>query len=427
MSRVRISSSALQKPASMAGFNVLKYIGDKHGDELAALKKRYKEPTINTTGKKWYVEFYYLIPVKLRPKYGNKVWERFKVYKNINRIKTLEYARQLRDAVELALEDGLDPFKPDEVLLNEAIETTAAKKTWTCNQAILYFTQKWAERGLQPSSLRKYELTAERLIAWLKLVDLINKPASVLTSDHIEAELTYYKAKNGWKNRTYNNEKDFLTTLFSFLKKKKIITDKPTDDIDEQKASTKKHRYYDKKLFEDIREIMQREDPYLHLVADIVYSTCIRSEKELRNLKVKSIIADTGQIFITAGGSKNNEDRYVPMPARLMQRFKELGILKAPREFYIFGQDGKPAAEPVGREFFARRFRKIRTKLELSGDYTLYGFKHTRVVHMKKDGAKDDEIMAVTGHRDFTSYTKYLRDLGLDVDTAAIEQKTRDF
>ena len=55
----------------------------------------------------------------------------------------------------------------------------------------------------------------------------------------------------------------------------------------------------------------------------------------------------------------------------------------------------------------------------------MYGAKHTRVVHLKKDGATDDEIMALTGHTDYASYAKYLRDLGVDTNVEKISELSR--
>lgn len=422
-SAVRISSSAQMKPATRAGFAFRDLIGDKVRD----MAKKYKKPTLHTTGKKWFVEFYFLVPREMRHAYKNKVWKRFKVYEDINRIKTLDYARNLRDAVEYGLKEGYDPFTPDTVIIEEVKAGIPQAKNWTIQQAVLYFKQKWATRGLEPSSLAKYERTADRLVAWLSAVSLQHKPAEFITTNHIEACVAYYKKENKWTNRSYNNELTFLATIFNFLLRKKIIKDNPCTGIDKQKAASKKHRYYDAKMLAIVKQALLRDDEYLHFAADMVYSSCIRSAKELLSMQVKNIDPDACQIFITAGGSKSNTDRYVPVPEQLMQRIKERGILEYPGDYYVFGSAGTPAKTPANKLFFSKRFRVIRRKLGLSEDYTLYGFKHTRVVHMKKDGAKDDIIMAVTGHKDFTSYTKYLRDLGLDVDAEAIALKTRAF
>lgn len=377
-------------------------------------------------GKRWYVSYYYKVPGELQHLYPRK-WERFRVFEEINIIKTDEYAQLLRDAIEIALTDGYSPFEDQLQELKQKAAGVAQPKEWTIQQALNYFKQEWADRGLEPATLTRYESVADRFNSWLSKAGLQFTPAENITIKHIEAELKYYKKENEWSNRTYNNELDFLSTIFTFLLKKKIVKDNPCTDVDKQKSASKKHRYYDAKLFTKIKEVMLKEDEYLHFVCETIYSTCIRSEKELKSLQVKNIFPETNQVFISAGGSKTNTDRYIPVPSWWMNKVKEKGILNYPGDYYVFGTHREPSVKPFGKERFSKRFRKVREKMGLSGEWTIYGFKHTRVVHMKKDGAKDDEIMSVTGHTDFTSYAKYLRDLGVDVDSAAVEAKTREF
>ena len=57
--------------------------------------------------------------------------------------------------------------------------------------------------------------------------------------------------------------------------------------------------------------------------------------------------------------------------------------------------------------------------------FSLYGAKHTRIIHLKNDGATDSDIMSLTGHRDFTAYAKYLRDLGLGADAKKLNLLSR--
>jgi hypothetical protein len=128
---------------------------ENYGDKVGTKKDiLYRDVRAVVTGKKWFIQFYYRVPDALREAYGKK-WERFKVYEDINRIKTLEYATKLRQAVLLALEDGFSPFDQEA----KVVETKKIK-VWTVQQAILYFKQKWVDRGLEPSSIYKYMAVA---------------------------------------------------------------------------------------------------------------------------------------------------------------------------------------------------------------------------------------------------------------------------
>ena len=63
----------------------------------------------------------------------------------------------------------------------------------------------------------------------------------------------------------------------------------------------------------------------------------------------------------------------------------------------------------------------------LSKDFTLYGFKHTRVVNLLNSGYSDAEIMGLTGHRDTSSYDKYKRDLIGNLTNNSLKGKTVDW
>lgn len=89
------------------------------------------------------------------------------------------------------------------------------------------------------------------------------------------------------------------------------------------------------------------------------------------------------------------------------------------------GIEGCPAIKPFGTGFFAKRFRKVRKEAGLPTHFSIYGFKHTRIIHLKQDNATDADIMSLTGHKDFSAYAKYLRDLGLDADAGKISKISR--
>lgn len=420
-SRVRSSPSQLLRPAPAAGFSFIRAYGDKTG----TMGKKYKRPTLHTTGKKWYVEYYYQVPDALRPAHNNKLWCRFKVYEEINRVKNMEYARTLRDIVEVGLEQGYSPFEDALLEQQEKKAGITRKKEWTILQALHFFKQKWGERGLQDNSLAKYFRVADRLIHWLSSCGFQHTPAGEIGQEHIEAELSYYKKELKWNNRTYNNEREFLGTIFTFLDRKKLNTNKPHLEIGKLKSASKKHRYYDERLLPKVKAVLLQVDDNLAFAAECVYFLCIRSDKELKNFKIGNIFPERKQVFITAGGSKTNTDRYIPMTDELIAKLRSRGIIDLNPNWYVFGADGKSGPTMMGTHWAAKRFREVRKRCELSTEYTLMGFRHTRVIHLKKDGAKDDEIMSVTGHKDFVSYSKYLRDLGVDVDVEAIEKKSR--
>lgn len=391
----------------------------------------YRGPKLVTTGRKWYVEYYYRKPVELN---SRGEWERFKVYENINRVKTMEYAYELLKAVRDQLENGFDPYNPVKVYVKE-ISDPLTKKQWSINQAVLHFKTMWKERGIADTSLAKNNRTADRFLNWCIQRGIQHEPIESITHKHIEAYLIQVKQDGGWTNRGYNNEKDFLSTMFNFFVRDCNCPRNPVKGITDQKTSSKKHKYYDEKTFAKIKESMLKSDPYLLFACQVVYYLCIRSEKELKLFKVSSIIPERKQVFIKGEDSKTNADRYVPMADDMYQIFKERKILDYPGDYYIFSvphknkftPDGVPGPAPFGKGFFSKRFAKIRKKTGLDSDFTIFSLRHTRCIHLKMDGARDEEIQHLMGHTDFNTTAKYLRQLGLTVDPDAINRKTRKF
>lgn len=398
--------------------------GNYTGEMQARKYIHYKPAKVRGTAPRRFIDYYYRKPPELMKEGEKNPWQRFKVYEDINRNKSEEYALLLCEAVNYALENGYNPF-------TDFTKTfKVEEKVWTIQQALLYFIQKWKERGLQDTSVQKYERTARQFMMWIPP----HLPAREVTREHIEQFLSEMKRIRNWTNRNYNNTLSFLNTAFLFLQEKKIITDLPTARISKMKSASKKHKYFDEKTLSHLITVLKEHDPYLYFAFQVVYYLCVRSEKELVNIRVGNIFPDRGQVFLQAGDTKGNADRFIPMPDHMLKIFEQRGIFNYPPDYYLFHipmqgkfyPDATPGPTPVKRLFFSKRFRRIRRIAGLSEDHTLYGAKHTRIVHLKKDGAKDDEIMSLTGHTSFAAYSKYLRDLGVDANLEKLSALSRE-
>ncbi len=381
------------------------------------------------SGKKWFIEYWFRVPEQFQHKWGE--WRRYKVYEDINRIKTKEYAHQLYNAVKQKLEEGHNPFKEAQARLNNRIPKA---KSWTIQQAILFFKQKWSERGLEQNSIRKYDGVADRLLDWFRAHKLEHEDLKSITLDHIELYLSDKKKLNKWSNRSFNNERDFVSTIFNFFERKKMIDEHPVRGIMQQPTVSKKHKYYDQDKFDKIREVMKEHDPLVHFASSLVYYLCVRSEKELSLLQLQNIFLDRKQVLIRGEDAKTDSDRMIPIPDELLpelielkKRYKDATYVIGVTSKNKFVRDNTPGQEPFGRGFLSKRFAKIRKLAKLSSDYTLMGFRHTRCVHLKLDGASDSDIMLQMGHTDFATTAKYLRDLGVAVDQGRISKLSRKF
>lgn len=381
----------------------------------------YRPPQIKRTNGKIYIEYWYRVPADLREHNKNKEWERIRLRDDINRRKDNReaYAEWLRSYIETLLKEGYNPFKDS---LN-IIEKDEEQKELTATDALILFLDTWNKKGLEKHTIEIYTKVVRRFLDWLGKKKIPYTNIVNITTNHIETFLQDAKKEYGFGNREYNNHRNFLRTAFLWLKSKKRIADNPFVGIEKLKAPATKHRFFDDKNLSAITKAMEIEDTYLLLAFKTVYYGCIRSEKELKNLRVGNISFDQNKVLIEV--SKGKSEDYIPLDQNLKELFLKHGINNYPDDHFVFGINRKPSPNSFGKGFFSKRFKKLRELIGLSEKFSIYGAKHTRVIHLKQDGATDADIMSLTRHKDFSAYAKYLRDIGLSADAAKINKLSR--
>ncbi len=422
---VQVCSSLHLKPVPVAGFIVY----NKNLANTLPKFYHYRKPKLVRGKAGWYIEYYYRIPAEVRGMYLNvngepKEWERFRIREDLNRRKGKEreiYAEWLLNEITSSLESGYNPFRPDlETHSENKIEDSSCTDI-NITDALIQYIQHVKDRGLERTSVAKYEKVIYRFLEWLKTKRIPYTEANNITTDLIEKWLLDMKKTFGFKNREYNNHFTFIRTAFNYLLKKKLILTNPCIGIEKQKTKASKHRYFDDQTLRDITRALEVQEPYTLLAFLCVYHLCIRSEKELKYLKIENINFDANNILIV---ESKTDHRYVPMDDVIKAKLKEY-VNGHPKHFYLFGIKGVPSNQPFGKGFFSKRFKKVRESIGISSDYTIYGAKHTRIVHLKKDGATDAEIMKLGGWRDYNSMSKYMRDLGMDADMEVLNRLSR--
>lgn len=415
-------------------FRFLENYSDQNRDQLLQRLRPYKKPVLRK-GTRWWIEYQFRVPPELLQVNGGKKWKKFRVFEDINREGTNTYAQLLLEAVDFGLKNGYDPFEYQKQVLAELEADTPKRKNWTITQGLSRFVQAWENRGNEPDTVRNYRRVVGLMQSWLTTRSLQNLPLTRIQSEWVENCLQEAQRVNGWTNRSYNNNLNLLRTCFNYLVKKELLNRSPGAGVDRKKAKSEKHRYYDPPKFALIRKLMQENDPMLFFAAKLVYYLCIRSVKELRNFRIGDIYLDRRQVLVRAEAAKTDSDRYVAIPDELYPELEAL-VKNYPDRFYVIGAwhagntsvlENCPSAKPFGKNFLTKRFGLIRLKAKLDNRYTIYSLKHTRIIHLKQDGGKDHDIIQLTGHTTYESYSQYLRDLGVDGDPAAINKITRAF
>jgi integrase len=424
-----------------------RYKGSPMGDEVT----QYRLPRIVRAKHETYVEYWFRIPEDLRPDYNNRQWERYRKKEGIG-LKNSPYTPEmLCAAIRDALVHGYNPFMEEAKFVREERKeiTEPGSKTWTVQEAVIFYNSIATERTNNADSLAKMLRTTNRFLAWLTNRDFHHQPVISITPEHIEKYLFEMKkgvpSKQGkpakaWTNKTFNNEKGFLSMMFNFFLKRTITRTNPVLDVKKLRVVNRKNKYYNNQEFELVRNTLATEDPTCFFAAELIYYLCIRSEKELSLLLLSHFDLENKRVNLPAENTKTQTDRSIPLADDLIPKIAELKK-QYPGNYHVISVKRKskfdaynpPGKTPFASGFLSRRFSKIRAKLGLSQYHELYSFKHTRMLHLRNatnelgEKLSDGDIMFLTGHTDYQAFSQYMRDLALTGDADKINRLSRKF
>lgn len=121
--------------------------------------------------------------------------------------------------------------------------------------------------------------------------------------------------------------------------------------------------------------------------------------------------------------TKTDQYKTKIIPAILFEEIKNLAHL--PQEYHLFAPEG-PAlwqtSEVNRRDYWSKRFKKIKQKFKLSEDYGIHSFRHTFITKLYHELRKNltpfetkSNLMLITGHTTITALDKYLRDIDAEL------------
>lgn len=401
---------------------------------------KYKDPKIVRAKRGWFIGLYYEYPDQAGK------YKRFEISAGINYIHDLQErereAQILLKEVKRVLQAGFDPFMTN--LENEFVDSisqkvaaikqveeakTEAAKGWTITEGIKNFQDYCTNKNLSPNTIRTYDTFINNLLAWLEETEQTELIASEFTEDKIFEFVNQEFDEEEWSPRTYNNHLKFFSTLFSRMEKlekkqnKGIKYQIDLEDLELKKDRAEKNRYYSAVVALKVKKELSKNESLYNYVKWIFYS-CMRP-REIRLLQINHIDIQARQIKAIAPTAKTG-DRFIPICDELMTLIKSMRLMEFPLNYYVFsGKTGKPGDERLSRDLFTTKYKSIKDKLGLDNKYTLYGWKHTRVVNLLMAGFTDAEVMSLTGHSDYQSFMAYKRELM--VDASAMKGKTIEF
>jgi len=376
--------------------------------------KGKKIPTIKP-GKRWYVWFLWR-----NPETGN-LDEKIKLYKNINRAKTVKERKAIGTALvkatEIALDRGWNPT-------NHEADKKAHSKVMTLEKAMDYALQLRSVNKKE-STIADYSVRLEFFKAWAKKKGYLGLPISkfdlqIFYEFYDYLMLEYKTDKNKpLSNASIENHKRLLSSLFTQLKNKRIIEHNFVKDIPKLEISPQQNTPFTVKEIKQIKEYLQEHDPYLLKFIPFITS-CLLRPREILRLKIKDLnIID----FVLKVETKTEILATVKIVDKIKPIIESMELEKFPLDYHVFTPDEQPGIwnsklnSKVG--YMGKRFAKVKEALGFGAEYGLYSFRHSSIgniqENLEKLGLSETEIvhkiMPITRHKTEKAVRTYLRNL----------------
>ena len=129
---------------------------------------------------------------------------------------------------------------------------------------------------------------------------------------------------------------------------------------------------------------------------------------DIVQLQLRDIDDTEGIIHLWASREKTGTPKFKRIHKLYLAEVQAMNLYQYPGDYYLFTSDEKPRAYPTTRDYFTKRFQKIKKQLGLNRFQTMYSFRHTTAVDLARNGATLQEIMAVTGHKSLGALQQYL-------------------
>ena len=371
-------------------------------------KSQYSAPKIydanGDLSKRWYVYYSYRNPAT------DKLERQTPIYAGVNKFKNLKERKNaikiLAKAVENILENGFNPYDEDSVSVDET-------KNYSIADAIT-FSLELKKNTLKENSFRDFRIRIKSFEKWLFANGFENRYITAVNKKTIVTFLNSVLSTTSAKNR--NNTRAILSMFFQSLEDNDIIPDNFVKKINVFKSNPERNKTYSSKQEVDIFNFLKSNDELLLLFIQFISYNHLRPVEVVR-LQIKDVNVKDRRIYVRA---KNKAVKVKIIPEILLSTLPDLE--KFHPESYLFTPNGIgqewTTNETDKRDYFSKRFKKVKDSLGLGKDYGLYSFRHTFITKLYHEFVKNStpfeaksKLMLITGHETMVALDKYLRDI----------------
>jgi integrase len=338
-------------------------------------------------GFRWYVYFSFRDPVT------NKFKRQKAIYENLNRDypdfdDRLAQVKLMQQALLESLKRGYSPY-----------DTVNKKEKGLISSLDFALKKKSVEVGFK--TMESYTIAVKRFKEWLVDNGYKHLPVHKVDKRIVNLYLNHIAALTS--NRSRNNYKSSLSAIFTVLEDNDYIDRNFVRNIKDLKTAPKRDPTYSDKQVEDITDYLQKNDRVMLLFIWFVSYMFWRPKENCR-LQVKDVNLEQRLIYEK---TKTKGLKTKLIPDILYDDLKEY-IKGAQLEDLLFTPNGPGTWERQldnRRGYFTLRYARLKKKMNVPKEYTVYGFRHTGITKIYKalieDHTKDKalEILAsITGH-----------------------------
>lgn len=412
------------------------YTGGVLISEWSNLTELQKEEALN---KDWFV--YY----SFRDPRTQKLKRQPHIKAGVNKLKTkrerIAFLRTMQKALLELLQAGFNPYQDNSQLESELFGSSSIAQSSNIAQTQKNQKEKkerietqelesksiaeafkiglsLKERLMNKNSFTKYKSRINRFFKWLKKEGYEKQSITTIHKKLVIEYLNEVLQSSSARNR--NNTRTDIASLFQILEDNELITENFVKKISVLKSTPTRNKTYTPKLQEDIYNYLKENDEHLLLFIQFISYNFLRPIEVCR-LKVEDIDVKDKKLYVKA---KNSPVKIKIIPEILLEQLPDFSN-KNPKSF-LFTQNtigGEwDIEEENKRDYFTKRFKKIKDHFKLGKEYGLYSFRHTFITKLYRELRKTNspfetksKLMLITGHSTITALEKYLRDIDAEL------------
>lgn len=247
-------------------------------------------------------------------------------------------------------------------------------------------------KAYSPNTIRSYLVEFAQLLYLLKDV-----PVETLTPDRLRSYLLYCINELKLSESAIHSRINAMKFYFEqVLRCDKLFF----KDVPRPKKKSSLPKVFDKK---DIVKIFAKvENPKHNLMLKLCYGMGLRVS-EIVSLKITDI--DSGRMLVHIEAAKGKKDRYVTLPASILEDLRTYYKVFRPKKYLFEGQYGGQYAIRSVQSVFQNAMQKAKVNKAVG----IHGLRHSYATHLLESGTDMVFIQKLLGHKDIKTTEIYAK------------------